>query len=371
MIPKLNDIEGTCLSGIFWFKVELPVVEKNYALSIIGRDSISMYPGENESIELTIKNIGSHEDIVKLDLDTGELSNYVQLDDFTTLALSPNADGKRNVTILLPKTIQPGNHTIIVTGSSMNSEGLVIPFGINLEIKKPDKPGDNGKPNGTSREPESETDDLLLFIIIGFIVAVVICLAVIGFIMKRKKRFALETLPGYSITTRPQPSTVVTIGENPPLTGPLVQTQVPSPPTPQFNQPTPQQQSIPTIATPETHSTPTIDQTPTVAIPSFAQTPQLPPAQIPPVDKKPELELSGDTQSYVSDQSHTTTPGQSQPTIQEPSQATNTEPQISDQTQQINQLTTSEEPTSQPKIHEPLETEKQPNNQNQNDGSTQ
>jgi hypothetical protein len=286
VIPKLNGVEGTCLSGIYWFKVELPFEQKTYALALTGPNDISMYPGENKTTELTVTNIGSHEDIIKLDLQAGILAAYIQIDDYSMLTLAKNSNGKRSLKISLPKSVQPGNHTITVTAISMNSGELVkVAHEIRFEIKKPDYPGNGKKPNGTEpngtpTEPGEESDDMFLYGIIGIIIAMVVCLVVIGIVIKRKKRMAPETLPSDSITTKPQPLTVVNIGESPPPKKPFAQPQIPPPSTPQTELPQPQQQATPTIAQPESTSTITanIGQTPTVAMSSVAQTPQLPPA---------------------------------------------------------------------------------------------
>ena len=219
VIPKNNDSKGVCTSGLWWFIVEIPKDEKLYKISITSVKSISIYQGENESITLTITNLGTEEDIIKLNIKSEKLSNYVSLDDSSPLELESKIYGHRDMFIKTSNDIQPGFYELIVTAISIGSgEKVKENHVISIEIKENKTNGPNGpKTNGpqnnnTTSEPEEKMNDFLIYSVIIIIVNVVV-LIVTFIILKRKKE--RKILPVDSVTTKPIPTHVINIGNVP------------------------------------------------------------------------------------------------------------------------------------------------------------
>ena len=113
VIPKLGDIKGTSRSDVWWFVIDLPKDSIIYKISLTGPKSISLFPGENKSIVLTITNLGTIDDMIKIGIETGKLSSYVTLNDYSMLRIDSKDHGQRLLNIKLPDTAQPGTYEIL------------------------------------------------------------------------------------------------------------------------------------------------------------------------------------------------------------------------------------------------------------------
>lgn len=293
VIPRRGDLEGTCTSGIWWFKVdiEIPISIENFELLINGVKSISLYPGENKNVTLTITNLGTIEDTVKLEIDSGELAGYVTLDDNSILDIESKDYQQRILNIKLPDNIQPGIYVIMATAISIKSGELVRDsHTIAVEIKErdskePDEPEINGTGenetvgNLTTEGPAKESSQIILYLGIGLIIIIIICLILFAFIIKRKKRKTEELLlPGtFAVKPGSLPSPVITLEQFP--AAPTL-AQLPSASAGSVTQqPTASTVSIPQLPQSTQVVQPTVSQpTPTVRVPQSL--PQLPPAQI-------------------------------------------------------------------------------------------
>ncbi len=290
VIPKLGDIKGTSRSDVWWFVIDLPKDSIIYKISLTGPKSISLFPGENKSIVLTITNLGTIDDMIKIGIETGKLSSYVTLNDYSMLRIDSKDHGQRLLNIKLPDTAQPGTYEIIITAISINSgEKEKDSHILSIEIKKPENP----EPNGIElNDTEQKTNQIILFSIIAIIIIIILTITLAIFITKRKKRAEQELLPTGTITVKPGGLTapVISVGEIPAtlklpqLPGTTIASGVQQPipsPVPRLAKST----QIAQITTPQQ----------TVQIP---QLPQLPPAKI--QEEKPEVSTTTPVPTIVS-----------------------------------------------------------------------
>ncbi len=231
VIPRRGVLEGLCSSGVWWFQVYLDYTGPgtNFKISITGPMSISIYPGENKSIPLTITNLGTNKDMIKLELQAGQLSDYIDFEDYSILELECTGYATRTLNIDLPLDAQPGNSEIIVTAISLNSgEKERVNHFISVEIKKPDGPGPNGpgtdpnasQPNITEQNPDEKANELLMFSVIAIIILI---MALTIFVLKRKKKKEQELLPAGAVTVKPLPTHIV----DSQMPGVITRTQLP------------------------------------------------------------------------------------------------------------------------------------------------
>jgi hypothetical protein len=125
VIPKFEGIEGTCISGIWWFSIDLTIDIKKYKLDISTVKSISLYPGESKNITISITNLGLEKDVIKLEVQSENLTDHVALDNNSLLYLMSRKSAQRILTINLPDTVIPDNYTITLVAISMNSGQLI------------------------------------------------------------------------------------------------------------------------------------------------------------------------------------------------------------------------------------------------------
>ena len=283
-------------SDILWFKIELPI-EKIYRITIMGPEIISLYQGERTNLSLTITNLGTNDDTINVKIQESNISEYIQLNDYSFLSLNKGNFGIRTLIINVPEDAQPGKYEIIVIAISINSDEKVISnHMITLEIKKI-----NGQPNGDGWDQDGGPQDKggnlnnLMLILLIIIILIIIILSVLFLVLKKKKREAEKLSTETSVTTKPLPTQVISVGEVKPQ---AIQTSL--------QQPTqtviPSSKLQPQVVT--THSLPTLAQQPSVSttekisqVPSIiqtAQTPQLPPAKIPSTSTEP-LPVSPET----------------------------------------------------------------------------
>jgi hypothetical protein len=277
-----RDERDSFKSEVWWFKVELPEpdVDKVFKIKLTGPESITMKPGTNKTISLSITNLGNTEDMIDVKIESSNISNYITLNDYSILKLSSNKQEMRTFNINLPIETKPGTYEITLTAISLKSEEEVKDnHTITLVVQRID----------SGQQPDkSESNNLLLY---GMIVIIILIIIIILFfiIFKSKKKKVEKLLPDKTITTKPIPTHIISIGETqkqPTLQQPT-QTVSPSsilqqPHTTIASSPTlAQQQSI--IQQPTLAPQPTISQTQvTPQIPRVvraAETPQLPPAQ--------------------------------------------------------------------------------------------
>jgi hypothetical protein len=288
VIPRLNDLEGSCISGIWWFEVDLSKagLEKIHKLKITGRDSISIYPGENKSITLSITNLGEAKDTIRLELEAGKLSDYIYLEDRSLMELESNSYALRELNIEPPMDIKPGTHVIIITAISVNSGEIVRESHV-LEIEilelesQPADSGPNGiDTNGTAGNKTKEKsagwlNEIMLISIILIIVMIILLLVVAMFIKKRKKRAEQELLAPGTFAFKPGalPSPVITLEQ---VGGAPAVQQLPGTAAAGVStQPTTVTTLVPTLASAATAA----QAPPPQQMPQVPQLPQLPPAQ--------------------------------------------------------------------------------------------
>lgn len=244
VIPKVNSVKGICSSGIWWFKVDLAKKIETYKINLTGPEAISLNQWENKSIILTITNLGNVEDIIKLDLQLGNLSKYIVLNNYSMLNLPSKGFDTRTLNIILFETVEPGLYEIFITAISVNSgEQEKVTHKITIEIK-----GNGNGPDG-KRDVDKESKDWLrnMYLIL-IIVIIIIILLIIAFIMiKRKKRVDQELLTSGAVTIKPGAPVEISIGNG--AAAPTVSAQ-------------PSTQALPTIgaiqqqtATPSTSTT--------------------------------------------------------------------------------------------------------------------
>ncbi len=243
IIPKIDDIEGTCSTGLWFFKVELIKDNEVFKINITGPESISLNPGENKSIILTIQNLGTVEDMIKLELDAGKLSEYITLNDLSILTLNSNSIGKRTLEINLSEAAEPGNYEIIITAISINSGEIERDnHKIIIEIKEPiDTIPDES--DQKSSKKSANTTLIILIIIVSIIIIIIVIFVTIS---KRKNRIEPELPQADSITIKPKvfPKAILpqdNISGSPPVVQPSaaslsanlsLQTSVPTTPRP-------------------------------------------------------------------------------------------------------------------------------------------
>jgi hypothetical protein len=304
IIPKLDGVKGTCSSGVWWFEIYVPKIQKQFELDITGPKSIMIEQDENKSIELTITNLGNVVDLVKLDLLLGNLSGYVTLDDYSIMKISSRKSVKRNLNISIPITFRPGIYSIIITAISINSgEILKENHIINIDVRElviPEPP----VIEDDKKRTDEKSNSLLLYLLITIVIIVILSLIITYFIYKkRKKQIEPGLLPGGSFALKPGalPSPVITLDQI--STSPAV-AQLPRITMGEGeSQITTATAVVPVLAKSTQIIQPPVTQTESTPIPSL---PQLPPAKI--QDRKPEVIKTGEIAT-------STTPTIAQPTI--------------------------------------------------------
>ncbi len=282
---KDREITNSYKSPVWWFKVELPEseLEKIYKLKITGPEYISMFPGENKSVSLTITNLGSTSDMIDINLQAGNLTTFITLDDYSMLTIESNNYDSRNVNIILPILAQPGIYKILIIATSMNSgEKIKANHTLTVEIKELvlEKPGKDKQPG------EQDYSTLLISI------AIIIIILLIGFVIfiyNRKKQLAKKLPVSEALTTKPLPSQIISVGD----TQQIQPSQYPTLVTPPISS---QQPQVPSthVPTPTLAVSPTVAQAPAIpSAPQVGQVPRLP--QLPPAQPQTEAIKPSDT----------------------------------------------------------------------------
>jgi hypothetical protein len=231
-----------------------------------------MHPGENKNIVLTITNLGTIEDLIMIEIETGILSDYILLDNYSMLKIDTKSNGQRILNITLPKNAKQGIYEIVITAISMNSGQTEKDNHIvSIEI--------------IESKIDTEKTDFNLLILLIILIIIIITITLLALIMNRKKRRKAESLLPGTLTVKPGalPAPVLAVGEIPSTlqvpqlhgTAAIEPSQQPIPsvtPTPMLAKTTQITQAI------------VLQQTPTVQVP---QLPALPPAK--PQDKEPEV----------------------------------------------------------------------------------
>ncbi|UCH89557.1 MAG: SBBP repeat-containing protein, partial [Thermoplasmata archaeon] len=231
VIPKLNDKEGLCRNGVWWFKIDLaspphPVEERIFKVDISGPEYILLYPGDNVSIQLSITNLGNDDDTIKIELKTGTLSASYIIFDYSPVTLISNTSSQRILIINLPLTAQIGtyeiNITVISVGGGTDIKDTQI---ITLEVQE--KETEKEEEDQVEKESSAESNYWIWLILI--IIIMIICITVVALYIKRKKvvRPEVEHLP----PSEDKPALPGTFVAKPgAITAPIVaMDQVPSP----------------------------------------------------------------------------------------------------------------------------------------------
>jgi hypothetical protein len=305
VIPKYGNIEGTCISGIWWFKVDLESIEPGipkheFNITIEGPNNITLYQDEKKNIELLIINNGKFDLNLKLNLEAGEMLRYLMLDNDSLMNLEVKSWIVRNLELDLPKTAKPGFYKIgvrLIATEYDNKEiarhEIIVEVKEKLEVidNETIPPDDDNKNNDTKDESGLTVGDLILFTSIAIILVIILILIIFGLLRRRNKMIEgkLQHLGGYTIKPRAKQVQVVQFDKGA-STVISQQTQQPTPtstPSPLLTQ-LPAQQTQSTQ--PDVSEKPTI----TIPIPQVAQ-PQVPISQpdeklqMPQVIQKPQL----------------------------------------------------------------------------------
>jgi hypothetical protein len=199
IVPNCPGAIGYCASGVWQFDVvppdikEPPVdppidppidpsdIKKIFSVDITGPNHISLYQGDNGTVELTITNLGNVNDSIKFEIDSGDLPSSLLEFDRTKISLISNNSGKKTLTIRLTNSVSTGLFDINITAISSGSGDLIQDSHIiTVEINEKDEPPDTTK---TPSEPESNIMMLLLMLVLFIIIAIVI----VFFVMKKRR----------------------------------------------------------------------------------------------------------------------------------------------------------------------------------------
>jgi hypothetical protein len=268
VIPKLDGVEGICRSGVWWFRVDLDIDSKSYNVEISGPASVMLYPGDNRSLLLTISNLGTKNDMIRLDLQASKLSNYISLSNYSTLNLNSNRNANRYLNIVLPDDTQPGNYEIIITATSINSGEIEKDNHIiSVEIKGRDTPGPDDSDGDTGLEFYNQLSFQL--IILAIIIIIIILVVAIALLLQRRKKRAEKLFPKEAVTVKPSPFSAPMLSMAQKPMQPLIeQVSTTSPIS------APQQPIISAAPMQEIPPTPMPQQ-----LPHIGEVPQLPPAE--------------------------------------------------------------------------------------------
>jgi hypothetical protein len=285
VMPTSGNIKGSCSSGIWWFKIELPEDKQDriFDLSIVGPKSITLYQGQNKSVSLTVTNLGDSDDFIKLEIQAGLLSEFITLDDNSFISLGSKNYIFRNLEITLSKDVEPGFYEVKVTAISLESKEKEKDNHIlSIEVKeiKNDKTN-NGNNNGsknniTDNNVTKEEENPIIFEYIVFliiIIIVIILLVIIAVIKKRKRTVSQELITASSVTIKPGTQPTVTISQG------QIATTATTPQLTSVSQNISSQQIIPNLA----------------STTQASQVPQLPPAQITSTDTDVKTETTSET----------------------------------------------------------------------------
>jgi hypothetical protein len=329
IVPNRGELEGVSVSGVWWFKIETDksINIEDYKISINGIESISMYPGENKSVILTITNLGVATDDVEMELNAGDLGEFVLLNDYSNLNIKSKSYQQRNLDIKLSDSIKNRIYVINIDAISLGSGRLVRDsHSIALEIKSkidiPDKPKPNGTDNNdttgneSNNKPIKGSDNILVYSGITIVILIIFFIAVFVFITKRKKRIEQELLPPGTFAIKPGalPSKVITLDQ---VSAGIVSPQLSTPSV-----------SVPQLVKSTQVPKSTIAQS-TAQIPQ--PLPQLPPAQIPEQDPQEQVFVPTSPTLIPSTHAQGPTPLET-PTISPPSVDTTLLPTIQTQT---------------------------------------
>jgi hypothetical protein len=112
--PYLNNVKGTCLSGVWRFTVDL---DFNYEINLVSEYAqLSLKENDFKSFELHISNKGTQPDTIKL---TAESEFLEDINFNTTEVLLPRNDkGFASLSIYIPEGTEPGTYTITIKAVS-------------------------------------------------------------------------------------------------------------------------------------------------------------------------------------------------------------------------------------------------------------
>jgi len=114
VIPYLNNVKGTCLSGVWRFKIDL---DFNYEINLASEYvQLSLVKNDFKSIELSISNKGTQPDTIRLSVESEHLKD---INFNTTEVILPRNDkGYSSLSIYIPPNTDPGTYSIRVRAVS-------------------------------------------------------------------------------------------------------------------------------------------------------------------------------------------------------------------------------------------------------------
>jgi hypothetical protein len=196
VIPKLDDLTGTCESSVWEFTVELPGGKKRFDINIDCPGYITVHQGESRTVTLKVWNRGFRDDTIIMELQGGKIDEYIEIEENSEFILKSNMSQEVFLSINIPKSMQIGTYKISVTAFSQESSGeasdthtITIQILKKVEVKKNITKDDSGTINMTA--------------IGGIIVIIIIIAIVLLFIFyKRKKK---KQIVDYKLLARQDP----------------------------------------------------------------------------------------------------------------------------------------------------------------------
>jgi hypothetical protein len=194
VIPIHKDINGSCLSGIWWFKVELFSKDENFEFDLIAPYTVSIKQGERLLIEISLINYGNNEHNIGIELDAGKLFGDISLKDSYNIILPIKSKVNQTIEIIFSDKIKPGIYevelkAISITNKNLDKKSHIITININ------DTNDDNNKKNF-----QKELENLIIFLMITIIIIIII---ISFYIYRKKKQIKEKTAAPGSVTIKP------------------------------------------------------------------------------------------------------------------------------------------------------------------------
>jgi hypothetical protein len=173
-------LEGTCISKVWNFKVELPKEDIFIIDMNLESQTLSVVQGNYTYTNITIVNLGNSADIVDVSINKGTLNANIGLEyPDTFIKLNKSENITLQVGILVSEDAKPQNYTIYITARSNGAFNIgkivSITKSLKIEVIKKEIEPDIGEDNGKGQEKTGESN-LMLWIAIWVIIILIIVL---------------------------------------------------------------------------------------------------------------------------------------------------------------------------------------------------
>ena len=170
VIPKLGNIEGVCLSGVWSFKTTSSLPEFSIQFNLDSdQNNFKLHPGDELKLGFNVWNLASVFDIINISIASNQFN--IQYIDVTpkTFELSSGLTGNGLITILIPNSIELKTYNVTIIAISEGAAGYGLDVKdekeITLIISKKEKTDD-------------ESMNINLIITLAFIILVFIILLI-------------------------------------------------------------------------------------------------------------------------------------------------------------------------------------------------